>query len=358
MPARSDLEICLLCQNRPGAGGKENYLARLSKELDRMGQPHRVIHNPVPRKIWRLLRTLLYNLGVRLIKGGKFYFSLERVGCADIYRAADGVIKDYLPDRRKSLNPMPYLNLWLERRCFSKSKHIIANSEMVRRQIIRHYGIAPEKISVVYSGVEPGDSKPDAQAVADEFGVAPDKKIILYVGSGFERKGVAELLYLLSKLNANYQAFIVGKDKHLSRYRELASRYGVTGKVVFTGARKDVNNFYAASDVVILPTRYDPFSNVALEAMCFGNAVVTTRRNGAAEILDEELVMEHGKDEAVLSRLQRLLNDDARLKAVKDRNYDKVRNFTTAKNAVRVLELIRQVAAKEIRGAAPKTEPD
>lgn len=337
----------MLCENRPGAGGMENYLARLSQELERRGQPHRVIYNPVPRKIYHLFRVLFYSVWVCLIKGERFYFSLERVDCADVYRAGDGVVREQLRRRRRSLNPMPLVNLWLERRCFNKSKHIIANSEMVRRQIIRHYRIAPEKISVVYSGVELNVPEPDGQAVRDEFGIAPDKKIILYVGSGFERKGVAELLRLLSKLDADYRALVVGRDKNLSRYRKLSFSHGLGKKVVFTGERKDVNNFYAASDVLLLPAEYEPFSNVALEAMRFGNAIITTRQNGAAEILEPELVMAHNRDETILNRLRALVTDDSRLEEVKKRNLDKVRNFSIAENADRTLALIRRVMEEE-----------
>lgn len=343
MSQRPNREIFFLCENRPGAGGMENYLARLSKELERRGQPHRVIYNPVPRKISHLFRVLFYNFWVCFIKGERFYFSLERVGCADVYRAGDGVVREQLRVKKRSLNPMPLINLWLERRCFNKSKHIIANSEMVRRQIIHHYRIAPEKISVVYSGVELNAPAPNGQAVRNEFGIAPDKKIVLYVGSGFERKGVAKLLHLLSKLSGNYRALVVGRDKNLPRYRKLASRYGLDKKVVFTGERKDVNNFYAASDVLLLPTEYEPFSNVVLEAMRFGNAVVTTRQNGAAEILEPELIMAHNQDERILSRLQALLTDDSRLEQVKKRNLDRVRDFSIGENADRTLAFIRRV---------------
>lgn len=68
MSQRPNREICFLCENRPGAGGMENYLARLSKELEHRGQPHRVIHNPVPRKISHLFRVLFYNFWVCFIK--------------------------------------------------------------------------------------------------------------------------------------------------------------------------------------------------------------------------------------------------------------------------------------------------
>ena len=329
--------------NRPGAGGAENYLARLSTELERIGCRHRVIHTRLPRKLLSRVRIFLYAFSVCLTKRRRFYFSLERIWCADIYRAGDGVYKEHLKIKGRSLNPLHPITLWLERRCFNNAKHIIANSEMVRRQIIHHYGIASEKISVVYSGVDLNTPKPDAQIIRDEFGISPSSKIILYVGSGFARKGVAEMLDLLSKLPGDYRALIVGHDKRLPHYQNLAVKRGVAEKVTFTGTRRDINNFYSAADIVFLPTRYEPFSNVVLEAMRFDNAIITTRQNGAAEILDDALIMEHSSDESILETLQKLLTDDAWLHEIKERNLAEIQNFSINKNASLILELIHQV---------------
>lgn len=349
MSAQYNRKICLLRMNRAGAGGAENYLARLSTELERIGCRHHVIHAYLPRKLLSWVRILLYAFFVCISKRRRFYFSLERIWCADIYRAGDGVHKEHLKVKGLSLNPLHPFTLILERFCLNNAKHIIANSEMVRQQIIHHYKISPEKISVIYSGVDLDVPRPDGRAIRSEFGLPADSKIILYVGSGFARKGVAEMLNLLSKLPGNYRAFIVGGDTRLSHYQNLTAQHGIADKVTFTGTRSDVNNFYAAADIVLLPTRYEPFSNVVLEAMRFDNAIVTTRQNGAAEILDDALIMAHSKDESILETLQRLLTDKAWLQEIKNRNLEKIREFSINKNAVLTWEIIQRVMNKNSR---------
>ena len=90
-----------------------------------------------------------------LKKNDKFYYSLERITCPDIYRAGDGVHKIFLSIENKSrFNLLHPVYLYLEKKCFLNSKHIIANSLMVKKQIIDCYDINPCKIDVIYNGIE------------------------------------------------------------------------------------------------------------------------------------------------------------------------------------------------------------
>ncbi|MFQ5458448.1 MAG: glycosyltransferase family 4 protein, partial [Myxococcota bacterium] len=70
-------------------------------------------------------------------------------------------------------------------------------------------------------------------------------------------------------------------------YRALAGRLGVSPRVVFAGPRNDIESVYAAGDVLLAPTRYDAFSNATLEGLAMGLPVITTRMNGASEIVTE-----------------------------------------------------------------------
>ena len=97
------------------------------------------------------LRIILFNLQVCLTKKDRFYFSLERIICPDVYRAGDGVHKVFLRIEKKSkLNPLHPIYLFLEKRCFNNAKRIIANSNMIKDEIISTYGINPNKIDVIY----------------------------------------------------------------------------------------------------------------------------------------------------------------------------------------------------------------
>jgi UDP-glucose:(heptosyl)LPS alpha-1,3-glucosyltransferase len=333
-------EICFVRRNRTPFGGAENYLVRLSNALTERGYTHSLIYSRLPNFLPSFLRVIFFNLGVCLQKGQRFYFSLDRISCPDIYRAGDGVHREFLLSKKKSFNLLNPVYLYLERRCFRNARKIIANSMMVRNDIIRHYDIDSRKISVIYSGVELDIDKSLSGSVRQELSIDPSTRIILFVGSGFARKGVLEMLHLLTKLDRDFFAIIVGKDKHLQRYVALSEQLGLAGKVKFIGPVRDIDRYYVDSDILMLPARYEPFSNVVLEAMRGGNAVITTRQNGAAEVLQDELIMENSADDKILPVLQKLLDQADYLAQIKQQNLDAIREFSIEKNASETLALI------------------
>ena len=327
-------------------GGAEVYLSRLSKVLSNNGIEHKILNSVFPRILPSWLRIILFNLQACLMKKEKFYFSLERIVCPDVYRAGDGVHKIFLSIENKSkFNLLHPVYLFLERRCFNNAKHIIANSQMVKNEIIKVYGVDRHKIDVVYNGIQPKevDYAQSYQKLSNEFDLQSDTPIILYVGSGFKRKGVEEFLGIISKMTTKCQAFILGKEKKIYYYEQLAKDLGVDNKVVFTGPRTDVVDFYTISDIFLFPTHYEPFSNVVLEAMNFGNAVFTTKQNGAHEILSEKYIMSSPKDFSVVDRIDKLLRNKDALRAAKKDNQLIAANLSIETNMMQTLEIIKKV---------------
>jgi len=327
-------------------GGAEVYLSRLSKVLSNNGIEHKILNSVFPRILPSWLRIILFNLQACLMKKEKFYFSLERIVCPDVYRAGDGVHKIFLSIENKSkFNLLHPVYIFLERRCFNNAKHIIANSQMVKNEIIKVYGVDRHKIDVVYNGIQPKevDYAQSYQKLSNEFDLQSDTPIILYVGSGFKRKGVEEFLGIISKMTTKCQAFILGKEKKIYYYEQLAKDLGVYNKVVFTGPRTDVVDFYTISDIFLFPTHYEPFSNVVLEAMNFGNAVFTTKQNGAHEILSEKYIMSSPKDFSVVDRIDKLLRNKDALRAAKKDNQLMAAKLSIETNMMKTLEIIKKV---------------
>jgi UDP-glucose:(heptosyl)LPS alpha-1,3-glucosyltransferase len=83
-----------------------------------------------------------------------------------------------------------------------------------------------------------------------------------------------------------FVTLVIGKGES-DESRQTAKRLSIEDKVSFLGPQEGIERFYAAADVFVLPTLYDPFSNACLEAMASGLPVITTRNNGAAEIIEE-----------------------------------------------------------------------
>jgi len=169
----------------------------------------------------------------------------------------------------------------------------------VQQEIMEHYGLAPEKIRVVYNGLDHRKfrplEEPEAAALRARLGLAAAARVVLFVGSGFARKGLAYLLEAFAGLkNPESLLWVVGKGP-LKRYQQMAARLGAGARVRFWGPQADTAPFYQAAAVLALPTIYDPCSNVVLEALGCGCPVVTTAANGAGEFISP------GTNGAVLS---------------------------------------------------------
>ena len=230
--------------------------------------------------------------------------SHERIACCDVYRAGDGVHREWLKQRRRVLGPLgklgvavnPYhrYTLAAEQKLFQspRLKAVICNSRMVKEEIRRHFGLAEEKIHVIYSGVDLEAFRPELRAqhrhnVRNQYNIPEDAVLFLFVGSGFERKGLHTLLKAMAQLPPSSHLMVVGKDKHLERYRRQAKNLGLANRVHFALGQTDPKPFYGAADAFVLPTLYDPFPNTALEAFACGLPVITSTKSGAAELVRE-----------------------------------------------------------------------
>jgi len=168
-------------------------------------------------------------------------------------------------------------------------KHIIANSHLMRDDLIARFSIPPEQITVVYPAYN--DDKFTAvdeakrQEIRATLNVASHEKVIGLITSGnFRKRGVDVFLEALKNLptdvTKDLRVWIVGKDKPVVN--------DVPVKVEFLPVREDVENYFRALDIFVLPARVEEFGRVQLEAMACGCPVITTNKVGAAELLLDE----------------------------------------------------------------------
>ena len=209
--------------------------------------------------------------------------SHERITCCDVFRAGDGVHREWLLQRRRILGPLGRLRLALnpyhhyvlaaEKKLFAspRLKAVICISRMVKEDIQRHYGVPDDKLHVIYNGVDTAHFHPSLaesrrQPIRAIYGIPPEAPLFLFVGSGFQRKGLAVVLRALAQLPESSHLLVVGKDKQTKALIRAAERLGLAGRVHFAGGQEDVRPFYGAADALVFPTLYEPFGNVALEA--------------------------------------------------------------------------------------------
>lgn len=226
-------------------------------------------------------------------------FGMERNSSHTHYRAGSGVHKAYLKQRALTdgqfkqclfkVNPLHRKLLNLEKRAFEdpQLKILFTNSAMVRDEIIENYGTKPDRIQVIHNGVEFHDWEEDFK---DTFRVKKSSPHqFLFVGNGYKRKGLFFLLHGLSRLSSQeFHLTIVGKDKNTLYYQEIAKKLGLSHKISFKGPQLDLRPFLKLADSLVIPSIYDPFSNVTLEALAMGVFVVSSKYNGGCEVLLEK----------------------------------------------------------------------
>lgn len=351
--------IYLIRLKHQNIGGAQSYITRVSKALDRLGIDNKILSSDSTKSpfIYRILPKFLIPLifSYRLCRSKNskaLYFSLERLACADIYRAGDGVHRRWLEIKRANLTPLgrffsyfkpiDMVLLYLELLSFKNSKKIIANSQMVKNEIVKTFKIKPSKIEVVYNGFDaPTFSKErDKKEVCKLLNIPLEKKIILFVGNGFFRKGLLNFLEIVTKLRQkNFVAIVVGRDRRSKRYEKLVKK---SDNILFLGERKDVFSLYSASDIFLFPTLYEPFSNACLEALAFGNVVFTTKNNGFSEIIeDTSCIIDNFK--STIKQIDTLLGDEARLKKAQEEAMELAKRFNMDTNITKTLKVIGDI---------------
>jgi UDP-glucose:(heptosyl)LPS alpha-1,3-glucosyltransferase len=272
----------------PGAGH-----APAGATLQRLPMP------PMPATV-RVL--MLAAVAARAIAAGRWDVvqSHERTLRQHVYRAGEGCHRGYLASGVSSRARPVYDRLVqaLEARVFTVTPRIVAIARRGKREIETLYGVASARVSVIYNGVDLARFSPEhaaahRPAARAEAGLSGDAAAVLFAGSGFERKGLATAIEALPRL-PRARLIVIGRGDEAG-HRRRAGALGVADRIVWLGLRRDLERWYAAADVLVLPTRYEPFGNVHLEALASGLPVVTTAVAGGAEVIEE------GKNGAIVA---------------------------------------------------------
>jgi UDP-glucose:(heptosyl)LPS alpha-1,3-glucosyltransferase len=172
---------------------------------------------------------------------------------------------------------------------------VAALSQYVVDQLRHHYHVDGSRIRLVFNGVDvpevsQGQRHGDRQKLREQLGLTPQDLVLLMVAHNFKLKGVARGIEAVERLKRSggpmVKALIVGRDNP-RRYRRLAERLAIANQIMFVGPTERVLAFYHAADILVHPTYYDPCSRVVLEALASGLPAITTRHNGAAEVIED-----------------------------------------------------------------------
>jgi glycosyltransferase involved in cell wall biosynthesis len=232
-----------------------------------------------------------------------------------------------------------------ERMLWSSADRLLVVSKAVMRDVTSFYGINPERIRVVYNGVDadrfsPGEGGPLPPQLAEMAG----KRIILFVGHFGLRKGIFYVIRAMKSVRAEFRdAHLVcvggtpawlGKNDFKQVLKGEMQRNGVEDCVTLLDAVKNTEliEFYRHSEVFVLPTYYEAFPKVVVEAMSCGKPVVATRTGGIPELVDDGetgLLVPFGSPEAISEKLILLLEDGEMRAAMGRRGRERVERLFT-----------------------------
>jgi UDP-glucose:(heptosyl)LPS alpha-1,3-glucosyltransferase len=368
------LRIAFVRRGYARSGGAEAYLKRLADGIVKARHEVQLVAtNEWPEEQWpfgsikRLGGTTVIGFAdeleeVRPQLHCDVLFSLERVWSCDVYRAGDGVHRAWLARRRKFEVPLKQFVrgasrkhrhlLQLEESLFEKRKagRVIAGSQMVLNEITDLYRYPADRINVVRNGIPLDKFRFDPglrEKSRAQLKLKPDQIALLFAGSGWERKGLLFAIEAMALCKNPKMRLLVAGRGEANRYKTTRLRFWREDPVQFLGEIPNLIPVYAAADIFVLPTIYDPFSNACLEALATGLPVITTRSNGFSEILEDGVhgsVVDNPANLMGLRDAIRFWSEPSRRDPARSTNLERASEFDISKNVAQTLEVLTRVA--------------
>ena len=372
----------------PVKGGGEGYLAELANRLAERGHEVHIFASE-----WENNNSQLYYHSIPVIRYPKFlkdvsfainswrrmsghdFDIVQVVGRAlgmNVFNPHCGVEKAWLKQDILSASCsffrfLKYITrffslrqnfiLWLDRKQYTGKgvSRIIAISDMIKNDIIKYHDIDPQKINVIYNGVDLQRFTPDNRSkyrkVIRERLSLGEEFVILYISNNFRLKGLLTLIKALGELKKSrndFKALIIGRGRD-SSYRKVAKELSCLENLMFLGHVKDIEKYYAASDIYVHPTFYDSCSLVVTESLASGLPVITTRYDGASGVIDngiEGFVMENPMDYKALAEKISLFFDDEFREKASIAAREKAEKYPAEKNCEEIIEIYNEVVAE------------
>lgn len=263
----------------------------------------------------RLIKAWAFNRSVNRFlstDSGSTILSFDKVTTYTHLHAGGGTHKTFLRIRSeysntisnffRTISPFHRYFLFLERKGFENPKllKVRCNSNMVREDIRREYGLSEDKMILIHSGIrwqEMADTFLQKDAVARELRVLhqldPQWNCLLFLGSGFDRKGLDVAIKGLSKMPTQFHLLVVGSGA-TDGYMRLARGWRVENRVHFLGPKSDGWQYAALCSALVLPSRYDPFGGASAEGHAMGIPVLISDKTGYSDFV------RHGENGVIL----------------------------------------------------------
>ncbi len=246
---------------------------------------------------------------------------------------------------------------WIESAPFRMTPRprIIAISQMIKDDMVRSYGIDGRRVELIYNGVDTSRFNPGLRdrlrgSFRQALGVSSEEVIFLFAAYELRKKGIIPLIeaagMLKQLVGEGFRVVVAGAEPSTGITQRLA-RLGLGKTVIFVGRMRNMEECYANSDVLVLPTFYDACSLVVFEAMACGLPCITTKANGAAGIITDGLdgfILDHPPQPNELANKMALLLEPARRELMGTAAATKALQYTIERNHQDILRVLGEVA--------------
>jgi glycogen(starch) synthase len=256
-------------------------------------------------------------------------------------------------------HPQSYIH-GVERWITNRSDRVIACSYYMREQVADIFGVPDERVSVIPNGIDPEDLQPqdadELERLRSEF-AAPDEKLVLLIGRLVYEKGfqiALEAMPGLIERQPGTRFLVAGSGTHEAELRRQAEHLGLLEHGTFLGWIGDdvLHSLYPISDLCVVPSIYEPFGLVALEAMASGCPCIVADTGGLREVVptDEVGLRFRARDpEALAEVAERVLADDELGRRLVAEAYEHVRRFDWLDVAERTAAIYAELSPQASR---------
>lgn len=254
---------------------------------------------------------------------------------------------------KKLFNPMHWITIAIETWQYrtSSQSQIVAISQSIATELHRYYRLPATRITVIYNGVNVGefDKASNAQRGAQlrqKLGFNSEQIVLLFAANEFRRKGLTAVLKAIQLLGQSHLRLVVAGRSDSKPFKTEAQRLGIAEQVTFIGPCSDMPALYAAADIFVFPTQYEPFGLVITEAMAAKLPVIVSRLAGASELMQhgiDALLIDNPQDPHELAeQIKKLFDSNARQR-IATAGCQLVQSYTWQNMAARYDELYARI---------------
>lgn len=308
------MKIALIHMRHADSGGTERFLNHLACYLAERGEevtiicrthvapPHPAVRFVVlrpfslgkPHRIWQFARAV-----EKHVRSASYdvVYGLGKTWTHDLLRIGGGTTRGYLDSmqrRRPRLKDRVAARIEQKAMAPGAFRHIVANSHQSAAEIRRDYSVPNERLSVIHNFVD--TTHFDRQRVAGEraqlknaLALPEDRSVLLFLGTGYDRKGLAPTLEAFARLDTPATLVVAGRDSQQSAFEAQAERLGIATHCRFLGECREPARLFSLADCYVLPARYEPFGFTVLEALSCGTPVIVSQNCGAREVVDDSV---------------------------------------------------------------------